>query len=219
MGPPFLESLGCDPTRICVTGDDAIEVAWNARPPIIGEALGVNIRQEPYYSGVGGTAVALLVAVIRRFASRYQPRLLPVPISLHGPNDRQGIQVLLGACGSSQEDYPGTLDQVLVNIRASRLLLTGSYHAAVFALSQGVPVVAVANSLHYRQKMVGLAHQFGDKGCHVVGLSEPHPSERIEAAMEELWHVAESLRPTLLACAESQIEAGLRAYSAITTVA
>jgi hypothetical protein len=39
------------------------------------------------------------------------------------------------------------------------LVVTGSYHAAMFAPSQGVSVVALAGSPHYRLKFRGSAGQ------------------------------------------------------------
>jgi polysaccharide pyruvyl transferase WcaK-like protein len=51
------------------------------------------------------------------------------------------------------------------------VVVAGSYHAAVFALSQGIPVVALVKSPYYVNKMVGLGDQFG-AGCEIVRLDE-----------------------------------------------
>ncbi|MEX1117851.1 MAG: polysaccharide pyruvyl transferase family protein, partial [Terrimicrobiaceae bacterium] len=159
--------------------------------------------------------LALLSGVLQRFSTRHPAPLRPVPISLREPNDRNGIHTLLGPLGVPFEDHPQTLPEVLAHVGGCRLLLSGSYHAAVFALSQGVPVVAVANSPHYQQKLDGLARQFGHEGCCVIPLSEPHAVARLEAAMEKLWHHSPALRPGLLACAKQQIQAGQRAYQSL----
>ena len=50
--------------------------------------------------------------------------------------------------------------------------MTGAYHAAVFALAQGIPVVCLSNSPYYLAKFQGLEDLFG-VGCTIVTLSEP----------------------------------------------
>ena len=49
-------------------------------------------------------------------------------------------------------------EDVINCIARTRLVLTGSYHAAVFALAMGRPAICVAASGYYRSKFYGLAH-------------------------------------------------------------
>jgi colanic acid/amylovoran biosynthesis protein len=90
------------------------------------------------------------------------------------------------------------------------VVVAGSYHAGVFALAGGVPVVGLARSAYYVDKFRGLADQFGH-GCEVVLLKDEEDGA-IETAIEYLWQAAEDLRPHLLAAAADQIAAGHRAY-------
>ena len=56
-------------------------------------------------------------------------------------------------------------------IQRCRLVVTGSYHAGVFALASGIPVVGLAKSSYYRDKFLGLADMFA-VGCETVTLDE-----------------------------------------------
>ena len=98
-----------------------------------------------------------------------------------------------------------------------RLVVTGSYHCAVFALSQGIPSVCIYNSEYYALKFRGLANQFGI-GCAVIDRSGAMFREQLRDAILESWRTADETRPTLLRAAESQVEAGRRAYDALCAI-
>ena len=72
-----------------------------------------------------------------------------------------------------------------------RIVVTGAYHAAVFALAQGIPVVCLSNSPYYLAKFQGLEDLFG-LGCATVRLSEPDLPARLAAAIERTWNSAEA---------------------------
>ena len=65
-GPQLLAELGVPPSRVAVTGDDALALVVDA-PVVAGEALGVNVRRSDY-AGVGDAAVARLGARLERLA-------------------------------------------------------------------------------------------------------------------------------------------------------
>ena len=72
-----------------------------------------------------------------------------MPISFKpGESDVRSIRRLLnGDDKTSHDDEP--LDdpiRIVGQVRRCRVVVTGSYHPAVFALSQGIPVVALAQS-------------------------------------------------------------------------
>jgi polysaccharide pyruvyl transferase WcaK-like protein len=89
--------------------------------------------------------------------------------------------------------------------------VTGAYHAAIFALAQGIPVVCLSNSPYYLAKFQGLQDLFG-VGCAIVTLSEPNLQHRLTAAIEETWNAADAVRSPLLQSALHQIKAGRIAY-------
>jgi colanic acid/amylovoran biosynthesis protein len=107
---------------------------------------------------------------------------------------------------------------VIQQIRECRVVVTGSYHGAVFALAQGIPAVVLASSVYYRNKMSGLADQFGE-GCHVVAF-EPlaELGSRISAAIDWAWREADRLRPALLSRSADQVARGHAAYARLRSL-
>src|SRR5207247_1016575 len=135
------------------------ELSYAARRVELGNALGVNLRQAPY-SGVDDTWVGVIRTALASAAGRHQAPLVPLPISVRGPSDLESIAKLIEPMPAAQAI---TLQQVLQQVSRCRVVVTGSYHAAVFALAQGISVVGVTQSTHYQTKLGGLAHQFGDR--------------------------------------------------------
>jgi polysaccharide pyruvyl transferase WcaK-like protein len=90
-------------------------------------------------------------------------------------------------------------------------VVTGAYHAAVFALSQGIPVVGLGRSDYCMNKFEGLRDLFG-AGCDIVHLDGNNLSERLTAAIDRAWNSAEAVRPALLESSRRQIAAGREAY-------
>jgi polysaccharide pyruvyl transferase WcaK-like protein len=211
-GPAYLESLGVDPDRVVVTGDDTVELAYDARAADLGVAIGVNLRKAAY-AGMDASSIGVLSSVLRDASQRHDAPLIPVPISLYGPSDLESIAKLLGSAPgeSGQARYVATPQAVLKQVSRCRVLVTGSYHAAVFALSQGIPVVGITDSLHYRTKLGGLARQFGG-ACTVLSVSGERFAQKVALAIDQAWAVAEEHRPRLLARAVEQMAAGQAAY-------
>jgi colanic acid/amylovoran biosynthesis protein len=92
-----------------------------------------------------------------------------------------------------------------------RIVVTGAYHAAVFALAQGVPVVCLANSPYYSAKFQGLQDQFGP-AVEIIQLTEPDFTHTLAAAMERSWTSATTVRSSLLQSAARQVERSREAY-------
>ena len=208
-----LRSLGVDESRVETTGDEAVELAYEARSDTRGMGLGVNIR----YLASAGTDdddMKVIRPVVQDFARRHEVPLIPLPIAMHfGARDDLAIKQLL--VGFDEESDGGkTLDSPLKVIKQAalcRVVVTGAYHAAVFALAQGIPVVALAKSAYFSNKMLGLEDQFGE-GCQTVLLSEPALAQRLCSAIEGAWQKADELREPLQAAAFKQIDASRRSY-------
>ena len=97
-----------------------------------------------------------------------------------------------------------------------RVVITTSYHGGVFALAQGIPVVAWLKSKYFAAKLYGLANQFG-VGCEVVTLDEGNVEVRLKTAILSAWNSAEQNRPRLLDAGERSTcgqQVGLRAAAA-----
>ena len=95
-----------------------------------------------------------------------------------------------------------------------RIAIAGSYHAAVFALSIGVPTIGIAHSAYYVDKFAGLESMFG-AGCAWVDLKAPDAGAKLSDHVARLWEEADELRPELLAAAERQVASGHAVYRQI----
>ncbi len=219
-GLPLLQMLGVPMTRVLTSGDDAIEMAYRAAPPSIGHALGVNMRIRPYANTQQDT-LRQVGSVLGQLAQEKNAGLIPVPI-LHRPgtpdDDAAGLGQLLnqtGRLGSCDElDTPS---KVIDQIGKCRVVVAGSYHAAVFALAQGIPAVCLSGSAYYAAKFCGLAAQFGC-GCEVLFLEDPAFPAKLRTAIDRAWESAEALRPALIASAARQVAAGMAAYERLREI-
>jgi colanic acid/amylovoran biosynthesis protein len=208
--PRLLAELGVPAERILVTGDDAISFAWAHRPAELGSGLGINARIARYAGTALEDVVGPVAAALRTAAAAANAPLVPVPIACHGgDDDAETIRAILGAATTQRVGSP---EQVLGRVARCRVVVTGSYHAGVFALAMGVPVVALVASPYYHDKMWGLAHQFGADGCRIIALDRPDAPVALAGAVAAQWSGAERLRPALLAAAERQATAGRDAY-------
>jgi colanic acid/amylovoran biosynthesis protein len=212
-GPALLQSLGIDPSRVPVTGDDAIELAYEQRSNEMGAAIGVNLRGAPY-AGLQAAHVERVRRVLEQAHKELGAPLLPVPIS-HRPNssDPDVIRRLLDGVENPQaggEDLDTPL-KVIRQIGRCRIVVTGSYHGAVFALGQGIPAVGVAHSEYYKSKFLGLAGEFG-AGFDLVFLDDPELNKKLAAAIRNQWDLAEQARAILRKAAARQVERSRAAY-------
>lgn len=211
---PLLASLGVSPSRVEVTGDDALELAYSGRSGTLGRGIGVNIRVATY-SQVSQELIPRIRTVLERVAAAVGAPLVPIPVSSH-PGESDGGTLMQMAAeapglwkGNFQLEHPSRLVE---QAGLCRVVVAGSYHAAVFALAQGIPAVCIEGSPYYSQKFGGLQAQFGP-GCEVVSMAEPDFDRRLEGTIRLSWDSAEGLREPLLQAAAVQIEQGRAAYS------
>ena len=216
-GLALLESMGVSSAKVLTTGDEAIDLAYSARIKEPGAAIGINLRIASY-AGVHVDTVAQVRSVLQEFARQRQVGLLPIPIAFHDyANDQQTIRQLLAGF-DDHSDGGRSLEAPLKLIHQAarcRIVVTGAYHAAIFALAQGIPVVCLSNSPYYLAKFQGLEDLFG-VGCAIVTLSEPNLQHRLTAAIEEMWNTADAVRSPLLQSALRQIKAGRGAYQYVS---
>ena len=93
-------------------------------------------------------------------------------------------------------------------------MVTGTYHGAIFALAQGIPVVGVANSDEYFNKLSELSDGFGS-GCQVFHLEDEQLADKLRKAIDNAWSSAEIIKPALLESAVRQIDLQKAAYQRI----
>jgi polysaccharide pyruvyl transferase WcaK-like protein len=211
-GPRLLDALGVDPARVRTTGDDAVAAAYESRPDALGRGIGVNVRVSSNAS-VEESDLRDLGPILRRLAARHDAPLLPVPISRKGGVDANAIQAVVGICDGDGLDTPAA---VIRQVGLCRVVVTGAYHAAVFALAQGIPAVCLHRSAYFEKKFVGLADLFG-AGCAPVALEPGWPAE-VESRLEAAWSGAEAFRSELLESAQRQIRLGREAYGELKSI-
>ncbi len=192
-GPTLLREWGVPLSRILVTGDSAVEEAYGAARPSLGGDLGFSARVAPY-SGLTRDGLHRIGSLLAKFAAANGCEIVPVPISLQGPSDLAS----LAAYGAPSARHLNFADPRVLYSRIARcrVLVSATYHAAVFALSQGIPVVAIALSPHYQVKLHGLASLFPQ----ATVVLEPHKDSRrrLIHEVERLWSEAPGLSSDML---------------------
>jgi polysaccharide pyruvyl transferase WcaK-like protein len=213
---PLLKSLGIPMNNTVTTGDDAIEIAYRARSAVLGTGFGINIRASDY-SEIDLELLSRLRALFQLSLRTYSAIAVPVPISsVPGEVDLETFKSLLDGYDGPFIQPPdlGSPTAIVEHLQHCRILVCGSYHAAVFACSSGVPAVCVAKSAYYLAKFRGLAELFGD-GCEFVSLEDPQFEFRLRDAIHKCWTSAEELRPRLLQRAVQQMALGSVAFQTI----
>jgi len=212
----LLKTVGVHSSKMITTGDDALELANQVPVAAQRDAVGINLRVA-FYSGIQSEVIGRVGAVLQSLAERHHATFAPLPIAFHEcANDRESIRQLLAGIGV-ESDGGSTLDtpsKIMGQTACCRVVVTGAYHAAVFALAQGVPVVCLSNSSYYEAKFKGLEQLFG-AGCTTITLSDPNLTEKLRDAIEDAWVSADKLRSPLLNSAVQQIDKGREAYRSI----
>jgi polysaccharide pyruvyl transferase WcaK-like protein len=218
---PLLTSLGVARDRIVVTGDDAIEMAYRVTPATIGGGIGVNLRVASF-AQVNPSMIEKVRVPLQEAATRLGAPLVGVPIAHHvDRSDSVAIQQLTAGFTGTDAPVPaGELEQpidVIKEVSRCRLVVTGSYHGAVFALAQGIPVVAMVAAEYYKNKFSGLAELFGG-GCEVISLDQGDVRQVLRSAIDRQWTDADRWRAPLLEAARRQIDLANAAYRRLTTI-
>jgi polysaccharide pyruvyl transferase WcaK-like protein len=206
---PLLETLGVAPDRVSLTGDDALDLAHRLRPANLArDAIGLGLRVSEY-SGIGAHLAGIAGRVLRDVAGERGGGVTPVSVSLYPHEaDAETLRHVLG----DREPEPVSSRDSIEQAGRCRVVVAGSYHAAVFALAQGVPVVGLSATPYYDQKLRGLADLFPG-GCEVLPATERELPERLAVAVRTAWDAADERRPELLTAAERQIGAAREAYA------
>ncbi|MGI5125214.1 polysaccharide pyruvyl transferase family protein [Pseudonocardia sp. CA-107938] len=214
-GPALLAELGVPAERVVVTGDDAIELAHGVRTARPGTDLGICLRVADY-SPVGVAATAAVRASVHALADELSAGLVPLIISEYRSEDRRSTLPLVE--GAPRVVPPlgpfVSARDVARRVSRCRVVVTGAYHLAVFALSQGIPVVALTSSEYYDDKFLGLAAMF-EGGIELVHLDDPALQETLTKAVRTSWEAAPALRDQLLARAAAQITASRTALEQV----
>ncbi len=211
-----LTSLGVGQNHVTVTGDDAVELGYYRHCAKEGRGIGVNLRVTEY-SQVTPKHIDTVRTVLQAAATKYNTGLIGLPVCFQeGSSDIETIKQLFKGSKFDCDDCENldSPDRLVEKVGHCRVVVTGSYHSAVFALAEGIAVVALANSAYYKQKFLGLSGQFGC-GCELVELNDHDVFKKIGTAIDIAWQSADKLRPELLDSAKRQIACSQRAYERV----
>ncbi|MEH3156904.1 MAG: polysaccharide pyruvyl transferase family protein [Gordonia paraffinivorans] len=227
-GPAIADRLGVDAGRVRVTGDDAIELAYSLIDPdtpsphgdddTVGAGIGFCLRVAGY-SPVDEAARSAVGRTVRRAAERLQAPLLPLIIAEYRDQDRKSTLPLVAGATRVVPPLSRYVHPSAVADRVSdcRVLVTGAYHLAVFALSQGIPVIALTSSEYYDDKFLGLGDMFGT-GLTMIDLGSPDLAARLSSSIATAWTDAPAVRAPLRAAAEHQIALSRAAFDELFAI-
>lgn len=204
-GPSILDRLGVPADRVLVTGDDAIELAYACREERIGNEIGLCLRVAGY-SPVSSDIQETVGRVVQRAATERMAPLAPLVIAEYLRQDRRSTLPLVKGYESVRRP-PGRFAHpadIAGRVASCRVMVTGAYHLAVFALSQGIPVVALTASEYYDDKFLGLGDMF-EVGMAAVNLQTPDLEAVLQKAISDAWESAPAVRDRLRDRAQTQI--------------
>jgi polysaccharide pyruvyl transferase WcaK-like protein len=214
IGRDLALGLGIPPGVVTAAGDDSLEL-MSGTGVADGHALGANLRVSGY-AGVAPALAAAVMDLVLEAAAQFAAPIVALPVSRY-PSDADiaAIRALLsrkrGHTDIALDDL--TAPEALASAAAScRAIVTGSYHAAVFGLAQGVPAVCLTKSGYYDAKFGGLLAQFPG-ACFVVSLDMPDYAARVRETILQAWHLPPPARADARARAKHLGEAGRAAYA------
>jgi polysaccharide pyruvyl transferase WcaK-like protein len=218
QGPQILDRAGVAAERVLVTGDDAIELAYGARIDEIGSGIGLCLRVAGYAPVSVGVA-GLVGRVVRATAAERAATLVPLIIAEFRSQDRRSTLPLVRGYADVIAPLPRYVrpTEVARRVGRCRVLVTGAYHLAVFALSQGIPVVALTSSAYYDDKFLGLGAMFS-QGLTLVRLDDPDLEQTLITAIDRAWQAAPLVREPLRAQARMQIDASRAAFDCVAAL-
>ena len=207
-------SMGTPAGAVTVTGDDALELIPGARAAV-GQALGFGLRVSRY-AGIDLAAAKAIGDLVVRAAEGFAAPVVTLPVSRYPVDgDLDALRLLLRPDHSVVDivlDDLATPESLVTAAASCRVIVSGSYHAAVFGLAQGVPTVCLARTRYYDAKFAGLRALFPG-ACFVISLDQPDFADRLHDAISQAWHLPHPARAAATYAADRQRQAGREAYA------
>jgi colanic acid/amylovoran biosynthesis protein len=215
----LLKEMGIANERIVLGADDAVALVFPNYAEGSRSSIGFNIRVGTY-AGVERCLIPAIGKVLRNLAAKHGATLLPIPIAYGGaiPDGQACEEVLQARKGDRvvPESAPAPVE-VIRQVGACRVVVTGAYHAAVFALAQGIPAVCVVGSPYFANKFGGLAVLFGD-GCRNISVVDDDFETRLYEAADWGWAESGTLRQGLLDRSESLARTVVTVYDRLPSL-
>jgi polysaccharide pyruvyl transferase WcaK-like protein len=203
-GPPILKELGVPDRIVTIAGDDAI--LHCAKPSDIAgrHRIGVSLRIARYLQ-LAGDDHGWLLSAIAQAATDLDAPLRPVTNCEWGDEDRRPLRSLAKLVKRIEPDIRRSAapQDLALAYRGCRVVVTTIYHPALFALAQGIPVVAICRSDYQLTKFAGVADMFGGEGMVIVDPRDADGRRSIRRRILEAWAAADSMGPKLAVHAAS----------------
>jgi colanic acid/amylovoran biosynthesis protein len=206
--------------RIIVTGDDSIEIAVKqANKPEARENIGVNIRLANY----AGNFLHLLPSIgelLEDISRSSGAPIIPIPVKIG--ESQSDLGSIAQMCVLEETEYAqakkiNSPEDLIRQINRCRVVVTGSYHAGVFALACGIPIVALVGSDYYEAKFNGLVFQFGI-ASKIVMLNSKSMIIELRKAVEDSMQSQKENEFKLIEKAKLQVELSIKAWNRFFTM-
>jgi colanic acid/amylovoran biosynthesis protein len=215
IGRGLVLSLGMPADAVVSTGDDALELMDDDTPVATGSALGVAMRVAGY-AGVESVTAAAVGDLVIEAAVELRAPIVGLPVSRYAASADIDTLRALWQRGQNRTEIVvkdiTTPKDLILAAASCRAIVAGSYHAAVFALAQGVPAVCLTKSSYYEAKFGGLEALFPG-ACFVVPLDAADYAARLSAMIRQAWHLPAPARAAAKDIAVRLREAGRTAYA------
>jgi polysaccharide pyruvyl transferase WcaK-like protein len=208
-------AVGARDEQLRVTGDDGLELAVSNDGPMLGGTdLGVNLRVAKY-AGANDDSARTIANTVIEVARQWDCQIRPLPVSFNRDAlDSTAISThIAGPYRTAETSAPATRPaEFREAISKCQAIITGSYHAAVFGLAQGIPTTTLIMSDYYAAKFYGLRALFPE-GCRTVDCRMGIEPEQIKDSLAASWRAGSSTRQVTFARALSQVESSRSCYS------
>ena len=209
----FFKQAKLDFSKTVVTGDDALGLLTNSDDNTQQDHIGLNLRDTDY-AGYSQSIVSQLKITLQDIHSKYKLPWVPTPVDIsRDAGDEKAVRNLVSADTISNDYCPPRTPQDLIQLIATcKLVLTGSYHAAVFALSQGVPVCCLAKTAYYFAKFAGLQALFKN-GVNIIDLGHPKLATKLLHSVDELMMFSPTSSERLRAKSKKMAASSAKCYA------
>lgn len=207
FSPATVQRLGVPLEHVELAGDDLMTAVRPVRTPAAGRDIGLNMTVTGE-SALSPDETRAIGHSLARVATRQSTFLSPIVVSERLNQDRVGARTVLGDASPVRPEASRLASprELFTQIGRCRVVITSGYGAAVVALAQGVPVVAIARRRAAVEAFEGLAADF-PAGCRVISPDMVGLEEAVEVAVTRAWQEAPDLRAELRCGADRSVEA------------
>lgn len=146
--------------RICFTGDDALLLLEQGRRPEARELVGLSYRTAVYL-GLTVDNVRTVHDSVRAWLADRDPQWLPIVTSTYGDEDLAGVRQVVSAHDAQLSATRPDPSDVIDAIRHCSLVVSSTYHAALFAAGAGIPTLAFGGTDYGLAKLHGIREALG----------------------------------------------------------